>query len=135
MPDTMPCMAISNAEARRRYKERHPERVKAQNREASRRHYARNRDAILARQRELKYGLTTDELAALLERAGGRCEVCGEEFTDERKGTSHIDHCHDTGAVRGVLCAPCNLALGNVRDDPTKLRMLADYVESHRAGC
>lgn len=42
-----------------------------------------------------------------------------------------IDHCHQTGAVRGLLCHGCNSALGYVQDDPATLRRLAEYLERH----
>jgi predicted nucleic acid-binding Zn ribbon protein len=75
------------------------------------------------------YGLTVEALAALFTSQDGRCAICG---TDEwgPKG-SQVDHCHDTGAVRGVLCTNCNNGLGRFRDDPALLRAAADYLERH----
>lgn len=52
-----------------------------------------------------------------------RCDVCG----DKRKIA--FDHCHQRGIFRGWLCYPCNAALGNVRDDPNRLRKLIAYLE------
>lgn len=51
------------------------------------------------------------------------CEVC--------HATERLvwDHCHTTGAQRGVLCGGCNIALGMVRDRPDILRALANYIE------
>jgi hypothetical protein len=67
------------------------------------------------------HGLTGVEAAAY--RDGKSCAVCG---SDERLG---IDHCHETGVVRGVLCHWCNTALGLAKDDPATLRALANYLE------
>ena len=53
---------------------------------------------------------------------GGVCAACR---TDEPK---HVDHDHQTGHVRGVLCFLCNQALGNVRDDVERLQRLIDYL-------
>jgi hypothetical protein len=43
----------------------------------------------------------------------------------------HIDHDHETGKVRGMLCFPCNAALGQLQDDPTIIRRAAEYVEGN----
>jgi hypothetical protein len=55
--------------------------------------------------------------------AGDGCDVCGN-----RTARMAIDHCHDTGRVRGLLCKDCNLVLGWMNDDPARLRALADYL-------
>lgn len=62
------------------------------------------------RRRRLKtYGLTVDQYEAMAARQGGKCAVCGNLVT----GRLHIDHRHyGDGAVRGLLCGPCNRALG-----------------------
>lgn len=78
------------------------------------------------RRRKLRYGLTDDELAALL--AQTTCDACGDELVGEHQ----IDHCHASGEVRGVLCRYCNLALGYLNDDPDRIRALAEYAARHR---
>ena len=64
------------------------------------------------------------------------CEACGASKGQIRGGAVSqltVDHDHVTGKVRGLLCHPCNIALGQAGDDPTVLRALADYVErSHK---
>lgn len=72
------------------------------------------------------YGIPPAEVQSLLSRP--ECEACGVSFGDEVQ--RNIDHDHITGAVRGVLCSACNLALGMVKDDPGHLRRLASYIES-----
>jgi Autographiviridae endonuclease VII len=59
--------------------------------------------------------------------AGDGCDVCGQRLPGKR-GMA-IDHCHVTGVTRGLLCRDCNTAIGQVGDDPTRLRALADYLE------
>ena len=80
----------------------------------------------MAHLRPEKYGLTRDELAALLAQHGV-CAICQ---TDKwgKKGPQ-IDHDHVTGAVRGVLCSNCNNGLGRFKDDPARLRAAAAYLE------
>jgi hypothetical protein len=76
----------------------------------------------------LKYGLTKEQYDALVEAAGGTCQICGVAFGDE----FHVDHCHETGLVRGLLCRRCNYALGWMDDSPP--RLLAAYMYLKAAG-
>ncbi|WP_244524233.1 endonuclease VII domain-containing protein [Geodermatophilus dictyosporus] len=63
----------------------------------------------------------------MLEAQGGACAIC------EVQPAAHVDHDHDTGRVRQLLCFGCNGGLGQFKDDPTVLRAAARYVERHRA--
>jgi hypothetical protein len=105
------------------------------------REYRKRRPAVreLERDRFLKkkYGITSVDYDALLERQSGRCAVCGEKggaplTGDDARARSrvlHVDHEHGTGRVRGLLCRLCNIALGHAGDDPARLRAMADYLE------
>jgi hypothetical protein len=73
--------------------------------------------------RAQKYGLTVDEVVAMMERP---CDVCGVEVPTRLK---FIDHCHKTGDVRGVLCHKCNTILME-HVTPELLRRLAAYLEN-----
>jgi hypothetical protein len=77
---------------------------------------------------ERRYGLTPVEYDALLSAQNGVCGICGGPQTGKNW---HVDHDHETGKVRGILCNGCNCALGNMRDDPKLLRAAADYLEKH----
>ncbi|MEQ4611574.1 endonuclease VII domain-containing protein [Streptomyces cavourensis] len=78
-----------------------------------------------------QYGLTVDEYRAKLAAQDGRCAICGEE--PPRGKRLNVDHNHETGATRDLLCRWCNYALGNARDDPFRLRAMAEYLERHQA--
>ena len=54
------------------------------------------------------------------------CDLCGAEYTG--KSDNNIDHCHDTGAVRGAICTNCNLMLGGARDCPEILMQAVRYL-------
>lgn len=87
------------------------------------------KDQVLVR----KYGVTSKEYQAQLEKQGGRCATCGitrEEDIENRGRRWPVDHDHETDEVRGILCWLCNLALGAVKDRPDTLRTMAIYVES-----
>lgn len=78
-----------------------------------------------------QYGLTLDEYRDMLAAQDGRCAICGDEPPAGKR--LHVDHNHETGATRDLLCRWCNYALGNAKDDPDRLRAMANYLERHRA--
>jgi hypothetical protein len=64
----------------------------------------------------------------------GACVICGTtEPGDNWHRGLHIDHCHATGRVRGLLCQNCNQMLGKAHDDPAVLRKAAQYLEASTA--
>ncbi len=74
-----------------------------------------------------KYKMTRRQLETLRAAQGDSCAICGEPQPQ------HLDHDHDSGEVRQLLCQRCNQGLGLFRDEPIYLRAAADYVERHRA--
>ena len=66
----------------------------------------------------------------MLLRSAGRCECCGKTFPN-RKGEPHIDHCHSSGVVRGLLCIGCNAGIGYFGESPERLRSAIDYLHRH----
>ncbi|GAA3240845.1 endonuclease VII domain-containing protein [Streptomyces thermocoprophilus] len=69
------------------------------------------------------YGLTEAERDGLIASGRGVCCICPAAVPE------HVDHCHETGRVRGVLCFSCNAALGQFKDRPDVMRRAAAYVE------
>lgn len=77
------------------------------------------------------YGLSHRQYEDLLKDQGGRCAVCkGECRTGQQLA---IDHCHETGEVRGLLCNRCNRAIGLLCDDHTLVQSAADYLKHRRS--
>lgn len=73
------------------------------------------------------YGITLEEYEAMLLKQGGVCAICG--LTERVEGRAlAVDHCHATGAVRGLLCSACNIALGKFEDDTERLRKAITYL-------
>lgn len=91
------------------------------------------RHARYARKRRLKsYGLTQDEYDVMLAAQQGRCAICGTTDPGRSSELFPIDHCHDTGRVRGLLCHNCNLSLAGFDDDPDRLLAAAMYLLAQR---
>jgi hypothetical protein len=68
----------------------------------------------------------------MLEAQGNRCANSGCRKTLLTTRDAHVDHDHETGAIRGILCGRCNSALGLVHDSPEKIRGLLEYAIKHR---
>ena len=76
-----------------------------------------------------KYGVTKDCIRDMLN--GGTCEICGKAVSLRAKNfheKPNIDHCHKTGAVRGLLCGYCNNLLGRCKDDVSILESAVRYL-------
>ncbi len=103
----------------------------AKNPEYRREYEARNRDKRQLRWMSTRYKIAQPEMAKLLERRKGGCEVC-KSLEDP-----HIDHDHakprGLDGIRGILCGHCNRVLGIVKDNPAILRALADYLEKTKS--
>ena len=75
-----------------------------------------------------KYQMRSSDYELMLRDQNGCCAICGAK--PEKGKRLDIDHDHETGEVRGLLCGLCNRALGLLKDDPGVIRHAADYVAS-----
>jgi Recombination endonuclease VII len=74
-----------------------------------------------------KYGLSLEDYERMFAAQGGVCAICLETRPEER--TLHVDHDHETGAIRGLLCFRCNNAIGDLREDFDLFQRAADYLD------
>ncbi|MBZ9594995.1 MULTISPECIES: endonuclease VII domain-containing protein [Streptomyces] len=83
--------------------------------------------AIQGRAGHLKrsYGMTEADRDEMIAAQDGLCCIC------LKAPAVHVDHCHKTGRVRGVLCFNCNTAIGKLGDDPDAARRVVSYLEGH----
>ena len=81
------------------------------------------------------YGITLREYELLRQGQGGGCAVCHSVPVGEgNRGSLHVDHDHETGKIRGLLCFNCNAALGQAKDSADRLRALAAYLDRNSNG-
>ena len=93
--------------------------------ENNRNYYAENHDKWHSKSLA-KYGMNSDDYSQMLNEQKGVCKICKTECKTRR--VLSVDHCHDTGTVRGLLCSKCNSALGFFNDDPTLLQKAMEYL-------
>lgn len=76
-----------------------------------------------------KFGMTKTDYEGLLQKQNHVCAIC--------QGTSTralaVDHCHNTGKIRGLLCTNCNRGLGYLKDSAELLRKAANYIDNYRS--
>lgn len=84
-------------------------------------------------QREAKfkhrYGISSADVDRMMAEQRNRCAICGDHFATTK---AVVDHDHSTGAVRGLLCHPCNVLLGQARDDEAILQAAIEYLRVKR---
>jgi hypothetical protein len=77
-----------------------------------------------------RYGIGLGEYESMVEEQSGRCPICENVLPSNTKNI-HIDHCHDSNEVRGILCVSCNIMLGHAKDDINTLLNAIDYLREH----
>jgi hypothetical protein len=140
------------------WRERNPDKLKKYDKD----YYAANRDRILSKNRSWenahraerneyartkyrenaplrrlqaasrKYGIALNDLAALRDAQFNRCEICSVEF--DTRTSPCVDHDHDTGKVRGLLCKHCNFAIGHLHNSPRNAMSAAVYLRATTSG-
>jgi hypothetical protein len=131
---------------------RNPEKVREQNRQSKKRQREKNPEKFAERYRSWrnknaealkwyevsrKFGITQQEYENLFTAQNGVCAICGNPETVTRNGVLRalaVDHCHDTGRIRGLLCSSCNLGLGKFKDDKFLLKKAVEYLSNPKEG-
>ena len=115
-----------------RNKDKATAKVKAwrqQNSDAVKQYRIDNRQKHYRQELVRKYGVEPTWFDEQMRQQGDSCVCCKREFQLGDKQTSpHVDHCHETKAVRGILCNRCNTVLGLCKDDDKLLSSLARYL-------
>jgi hypothetical protein len=96
----------------------------------------RNPEKIRGYEVKRLYGLNPSEYEALLKKQDNKCAICEAELVKKPRWI-HVDHCHDTDTVRGVLCNDCNLRIGwweFFEARPEYKDKIVSYLEKHRNG-
>ncbi|ACR16481.1 endonuclease VII protein [Vibrio phage 4141] len=79
-----------------------------------------------------RYGITYAQYLELIAKSNSRCNICDKVLVPQSRNTQEtvcIDHCHETGAIRGILCNRCNIAIGILGDNHERLKRALAYLE------
>lgn len=84
-----------------------------------------------------KYGITLEDKESMLKKQNYKCAICGKELflfgePKDKNKIAHVDHNHDTGKVRGLLCDSCNRGIGLLKDNPEYLLKAASYLKKNK---
>lgn len=114
------CKACYN-KAQRQHRKDNPEKHKE---------YAeRYADKARVKARERRYGITEEQYDYMFMVQQGRCSICSTKDPGRGHKHLHVDHCHTTGEVRGLLCDKCNRGLGYFDDDIISLLNAVEYLK------
>lgn len=116
----------TNAERVKRWRAAHPERAKEAARGQWANWHARNPGYSRDRRLRSAYGLTPAGYADMLAAQSGVCGIC--QLPEKGNKNLSVDHDHETGQVRGLLCDRCNKALGLFEDDPSRMAAAIQYL-------
>ena len=78
-----------------------------------------------------KYGITIEDYERRLVEQDGKCAICGEP-TSEGGERLAVDHDHETGKIRALLCRRCNSVIGFIEESAALARLVAGYLEKHK---
>lgn len=114
----------------RKWRAENPEKVAASLRSWEERHQEHRRNYNRMVSLRKLYGMSLEEYENIMERQDGGCAICGRKPGSKRK--HHVDHDHETGKIRGILCSQCNTGLGMFSDDIEKMKTACIYLMSNK---
>lgn len=109
-------------ESKRAYRRNNPDKVKQ---------YKLNQLGVLS---SIGERFTFEEYQLEIEKCGNSCMICTKDAVSNKKSLA-VDHDHETGIYRGLLCGSCNVVLGLVNDDPLILKRMVQYLKKSKYGC
>jgi hypothetical protein len=134
-PEELKLARLKAKERRQKYRLLYPEKLREQSRKR-----VRSKEKSAQKQRERrkkfperirlqrarrKYGLSEERHLELLTKQENKCAIC---MLQPKKNLC-VDHCHNTGKVRGLLCNACNRGIGYLGDNPDRIRRAIDYLK------
>jgi hypothetical protein len=113
-----------------------PEKIKERLNRNQRNYITKNRDKQRAAHIKRTYGINWEDYLQLFAKQVGECCICRVKLSthqqeDNPHEIAHIDHCHTTGKIRGLLCNKCNSAIGYFNDSALLCKLASQYLEEN----
>src|SRR5260370_22694006 len=105
----------------------HPKQCKIIMKRWMKNHPGRKQQQDAIRNRKRKYGISEQEYQKLLKSQKSKCAICSSSLKIQQPA---LDHCHKTHKIRGILCHPCNLGIGFLKDNILLLKSALKYLQS-----
>lgn len=109
--------------SRRRWVENNRERHNEYHKQYRKKHSEKRKEIAYRANMKTRYGLSFEDYSKMFEEQDGKCGCCGD---DEKL---FVDHCHESGKIRGLICRFCNTGLGFAKDDIRRLELMIKYLK------
>jgi len=131
-----PAAKESMARRNKTYYEKNRDKIISYKKKWKKKYYIENRDkwvngynAKTTMTRRLRmFGVSEDDYNELFKNQSGGCAICGKH-QNELSRSLCVDHCHDTGKIRGLLCSDCNVGIGRLKDSLENLKNAIEYLK------
>jgi hypothetical protein len=81
-------------------------------------------------QYRIRYNMSLQDKEDMIKAQGNQCAICGYYFQKGKEKHVHVDHCHDTLKVRGILCSYCNTGIGLLKNSPEIMQNAIKYIQN-----
>jgi hypothetical protein len=125
---------VKNREKKREKAREYYIKNKEKAREKAREYYIKNKEKMKDYGLKRKYNLSLSDYNNMLAEQNGCCAICGVHNSELKKGLA-VDHCHETGEVRRLLCDKCNTGIGFFNHDPELLKKAIEYLGANDVIC
>ena len=100
-------------------------------RAANIKYYYKNKEKYRNKVLKRTYGITLEDYDKIYDKQNGKCAICKETFPRRGKEGLAVDHCHNKGIIRELLCCKCNTGIGNFKDNIILLEEAIKYLRKH----